>query len=99
MSAFLSFSRQCANERSETLVSVTPASPAPGEGPADICQSHRHRDSTCWGCWGWGSAPAPGLLHLPELGGNGLTSAENLPQLKSQLLIEYNNQKFCSYSI
>lgn len=79
-------------------MSLTPASPALGEGPADICQSQRHRDSTCWGCWGWGSVPALGLFHLPEPGGNGLTSAENPPQLKSQLLIEDTKQKFCSNS-
>lgn len=52
--------------------------------PADICQSRRHGASTCWG-----SVPALGLLHLPEPGAHGLTSAESLPQLKSQLLTEY----------
>lgn len=86
MSAFLSFSRHCANERNKTLVLVTLASPTLGKGLANICQSRQHRDSTCWG---WGSGPALEHLHLPELRGNGLTSADNLPLLKSQLLIEY----------
>lgn len=88
MSAFLSFSGHCANERSKTLVSVTPASPALGDGLATSARAAGTGTAPAGGCWGWGSAPALGDAHLPELGGNGLISAQSLSQLKSQLLIE-----------
>lgn len=60
MSAFLSFSRHCANERNKTLVLVTLASPTLGKGLANICQSRQHRDSTCWGLLGMGLWTCPG---------------------------------------